>query len=115
VGAGTSGIVAVGISTGLGTAALGGGPAAWHVLPLACGLVLLPLALGRRRKALLLVALLAVMVGAATSCATAGMSSGGGSGGSNGAGATPAGTYTIPITVTSSGVSHAATVTLTVD
>jgi hypothetical protein len=82
-------------------------------LPLACGLLLLPLALLRRRRMFLLAVLAAVLAAGVTSCTS---SSGGTGGNPKGDGSsTPAGTYTIPITVTSTGVSHTVNVTLTVD
>lgn len=118
--AGTSGSVTVEILTGKSSSAfLTGGSDKWGMLPLVAGL-LLPLALLRRlkewRKRLLLLALMAVAAGVISSCTSAGLvSSGSGSGGSSKTTATPAGTYTIPITVISSGVSHAVPVTLVVD
>jgi hypothetical protein len=59
------------------------------------------------------VALLAVLAGGVTSCTA----SSGGSGGISrtGSGITPAGTYSVPVTVQSNGVSHRTTLTLTVD
>jgi hypothetical protein len=87
-------------------------PFAWPILPLACGGLLLPLALWRRRKALLLVALLAILTGGVSSCAG---SSIGQPSKPSGTGTTPAGSYTIPVTVTSNGISHQVTLTLIVD
>jgi hypothetical protein len=132
--AGVEGNVAVEISTGSGSmvrlekpevAKPGldktgpGRPTFRRALPLACGLLLLPLAVCRRRRILLLVALLAIMTGGITSCLSAGISkSSGGSGGSGGQGGgsgTPAGTYTIPVTVSSNGITQQVDVTLTVD
>jgi len=56
------------------------------------------------------------VMGGVTSCAGSGGGGGGGTGGSGGgSGYTPDGTYSIPVTVTANGVSHSATVTLTVD
>jgi hypothetical protein len=117
VTAGATGNVTVEISTGGSGLARSNAPSAWRMVPLACGLFLLPMALGRRRKALLLLVLLAVMAGAVSSCTSSGGGTGGtgGSGGSGGGSATPAGTYTIPVTVSSTGVSHAVNLTLTVD
>jgi hypothetical protein len=89
-------------------------PSGWRALPLLCGLFLLPLAFARRNKTFLCV-LLAVLLAAGVSSCT---SSSGGTGGSppgGGSGSTPAGTYTIPVTVTSTGVSHSVNLTLTVD
>jgi hypothetical protein len=119
--AGATGNVTVQLSTGKsGSAALSPGPAEWRIFPLACGLLLLPFALPlgwkRRWKALPLLLLLAILAGGVSSCT----SSGGGTGGSpsgpgGGAGSTPAGTYTIPVTVISTGVQHSLNLTLTVD
>jgi hypothetical protein len=112
--AGVEGYVSISISTGKAKAALEGGPAKWRMLPMLCGLVVLPLALARRRKLLAMLVLLVVVTLAASSCASAGISSSGGSGGSGSTTTAPAGTYTIPVTVTSTGVSHSVTLTLTV-
>lgn len=87
--------------------------AGWRIAPLACGLVLLPLLRRKRRRALLMV-VIAMILGGMTSCAGAG----GGSGSSTpppGASNTPAGTYSIPVTITASGVSHKLTLSMTVD
>ena len=57
----------------------------------------------------------AILLAAGVSSCT---SSSGGTGGAppgGGSGSTPAGTYTIPVTVTSTGVSHSVNLTLTVD
>jgi hypothetical protein len=88
---------------------------AWPVLSLACGLMLVPFAFRRRCKALLLVVLLALLAGGVSSCTSSGIVSGGSGGHPTGAGVTPAGTYSIPVTVTSNGVQHQVTLTLTVD
>jgi hypothetical protein len=90
---------------------------AWPVLSLACGLLLVPVAFRRRRRALLLVVLLALLAGGVSSCTSSGIISGssGGAGGHTTTGTTAAGTYSIPITVTSNGVQHQVTLTLTVD
>jgi hypothetical protein len=113
--ANTTGNEAVEIATGLTqTTARSSRPPAWPVLPLACGLVLLPFALARRRRALLLIALLAILTGGVSSCAS---STGGVSTvlTKTGDGYTPPATYTIPVTATSNGVSHQVTLTLIVD
>jgi len=114
ISANTTGGELVEIATGLSSSARVLRPTAWPVLPLACGLVLAPLALKRRRRALLLIALLAMVAGGVSGCT----SSGGGltqppphSGG----GTTPAGTYSIPVTVSANGIQHQITLTLTVD
>ena len=87
--AGVEGNVVVEISTGSGSTARlekpgpdkpgldksGPGRTAFRrALPLACGLLLLPIALCRRRRIMLLVALLAIMTGGITSCVSAGLS-----------------------------------------
>jgi hypothetical protein len=59
------------------------------------------------------VVLLAFLVGGVVSCTISG--GGGSTGPGSGGGKTPAGTYSIPVTVTSMGVSHSVTVTLVVD
>jgi hypothetical protein len=113
--ANTTGNEVVEIATGLTqTTARSSRPPAWPVLPLACGLLLLPFALARRRTALLLIALLAILTGGVSSCAS---SSGGVSTvlTKTGTGYTPPATYTIPVTATSNGVSHQVTLTLIVD
>ena len=58
-------------------------PGFWRALPLTCGLLLLPLAIRRRRKIFQLALLLAVLASGITSCTSSGdgASGGGGSGG----------------------------------
>jgi hypothetical protein len=87
---------------------------AWPIVPLACGLLLAPFALARRLKALMAIALLAILVGGVSSCASSGVILGGPIP-KSGPGITPAGTYTIPITTTSNGVQHQVTFTVIVD
>jgi hypothetical protein len=108
--AGTTGNVVVTVSTGSSTAAVRLGR--WGVLPVVCVVAMLPLG-WKRRRALTLGILAAILMGGVASCTSSG--GGGGGGGGGGAGLTPAGTYSIPITATSTGVSHSATVTLTVE
>jgi hypothetical protein len=119
VSAGATGNPTAQISTGQSKASIrSDDPATWRALPLACGLVLLPLAWGRRRKLLLMAALWAVFTGGISSCTSSGVGSSGGLGGSSsqsGSGSTPAGSYAIPIIVISGTVQHSVTVTLTVD
>ena len=85
--------------------------------PFYCGLVLLPLGLRRRRKLLLLVLLAGVLSSGISCCTSAigGTNGKGGSAGQSSTNTTPAGTYSIPVTVTSTGISHSTTLTLTVD
>ena len=110
---GATGNVTVEISTTKSTAQLEY-PPAWRVLPLVCGLVLLPFGWRRRRKILLLAALLLVLAGGVSSCTSSGGGSGG-SGGQGGSSGTPAGTYSIPVSAAAAGVQHSVTLTLTVD
>jgi len=118
---GATGNATVNVSTGSSIASLRfKTPGVWGVLPLVCGLLLLPLGLLKRRKALLIAFLLVFLAGGVTSCTGSGGGSGGGGGGgsgggSGGSGLTSAGTYSVPVTVTSTGVSHSATLTLVVD
>jgi hypothetical protein len=116
--AGTTGNEQVEIATGQSTSSAHlSRSSAWPVLSLACGLVLVPFAFRRRRRALLLVVSLALLAGGLSSCTSSGIISGssGSSGGHTTTGVTAAGTYSIPITVTSNGVQHQVTLTLTVD
>ena len=110
---GVTGNVTVSVSTGEVSSAKINPAASWHVAPLLCGLLLLPFALARRRKVLLLAVLACVLVSAISACT----SSGGGTGGTppNQGQTTPAGTYTIPVTATANGMSKPVSLTLTVD
>jgi hypothetical protein len=111
---GITGSLAVGVSTGGSTAAVRKmRHGAWGLLPLVCGLLLIPLGSKRRRKAGFLLVLVGIFIGGVASCTASGGGTGGGGGG--GSGTTPTGTYSVPVTVTSTGVSHSASVTLTVD
>ena len=113
VSSGATGFVTVEIATGKATARMES-PAGWRLLPLSCWL-LLPLALWRRRKALLILLLLALLACGVSSCTSSGGDLTASSTGSGNSTATPAGTYTIPVTVTSSSISHSVSYTLTVD
>jgi hypothetical protein len=109
VAAGAVGNVTVQIATGqVGWLENEPGQPGWRVFPVLCGLVLLPLA-WRRRKALLLGVLAAILVSGVASCS----GSGGGSSGTfhN----TPTGTFSVPVTVISAAVQHSFTLTLVVD
>jgi hypothetical protein len=92
-----------------------GRPAFWRALPLTCGLLLLPLAIRRRHKILPLAVLVVLLAGGVSSCTGSGGGTGGGSGGQGGGSTTPTGTYTIPVNVTSTGITRSVTLTLTVD
>jgi len=94
-----------------------GQPGFWRALPLACGLLLLPLVLHRRRRIFQLALLLAILACGVFGCTSSGGGTGGsgGSGGNGGGSGTPTGTYTIPVTVTADGISQTADLVLTVD
>jgi len=113
-----SGSVTVQVATGQKqttvAAASGPGVAPWRLAPLACGLLLLPLALFRRRNALLLAALLAILSAGVSSCTTSGVLTASGNPGT-GAGITPSATYSIPVNLSANGVTHTVTLKLTVD
>jgi hypothetical protein len=111
---GATGNVTVEISTGAASAR-SIEPRLWRTLPLACGLILLPLGWKRRRKALMLMALLSILAGGISSCVSSGGGTGGGTGGQSGSGSTLPGTYSIPVTAILSGVQHNVTLTLVVD
>ncbi len=116
LGSGVVGNVTVEISTGaVGTLVRPRSPPEWGLIPLVCGLVLLPLGWRRLQKALMLVALLSIFIGGVASCTSSGGGSKGSSGGSGGSGGTPAGTYSIQASAASSGVEHSVLLTLTVD
>ncbi len=114
VTASATGFVTLQIATGSAVAAAGTRSAAvWRVAPVAFGLLLLPLAWRRRHRLFLMAALFALAIGGMSSCVAAG-----GSGNQQlppGPGATPAGSYTIRILATSTGVQHSVSVSLTVD
>lgn len=118
--AGVQGNVEVEIYTGnSGLNVMATPPTLGRALPMVCGILLLPLALWRRRRIFAFALLALVLSAGITSCAGAiggtGGSSNGGTGGTGTTGSTPAGTYSVPVTVTSSGLSQSITLTLTVD
>jgi hypothetical protein len=82
-----------------------------YMLPLVC-LVAMPIAFQSKRRRWWLTILMTGLIGI-TSCAGAGGGSGGTPASPNGS--TPAGSYSIVVTTTASGVSHNTTLTLTVD
>ncbi|MDE3164006.1 MAG: choice-of-anchor D domain-containing protein, partial [Acidobacteriota bacterium] len=114
VAANTTSQATVQIATGQAASVARTGPSrGWGGWPAAWGLAVLPLTWKRRRKLLLAMAGL-LLAGGVCSCSGAG-------GGTNSTppvappGTTPAGTYQVVVKVTAAGVSHNATVTLTVD
>jgi hypothetical protein len=109
-----TGFVTVQFATGQTVSSLVRASGAWRILPIACGILLLPLALRRRRRPLLLALLLALAVAGVSSCISA---SGGGKSPSNPSspGSTPPNTYLVPVTIVANGVQHQVTFTLTVD
>jgi hypothetical protein len=118
--AGVQGNVLVEISTGNASSSLLQKPDAARpsagrlaLVQLACGLLLIPLAVCRRRKLFLLLVLVAIVSCGVSSCVSSGGGKGGG--GKGGGSSTPAGTYTIPVSVTSLGLTQSVNLTLTVD
>jgi hypothetical protein len=116
VAAGATGTEAVQIITGQSVSAQVVAPpsAGGRALTLAFAMLILPLA-WRRRKLRFPIAVLAILLVGFSGCS----SSGGGSGGtpppSPTTHTTPAGTYSVPVTVMSNGVQHAVTLTLVVN
>ncbi|HLY16565.1 MAG TPA: hypothetical protein VKR61_05045, partial [Bryobacteraceae bacterium] len=116
VAANGTGSVSLQITTSQASAAeRPAGTGGWEPMIPVLAVVFLPLVVRRRRGLLMLVAgWMAVSVAGFTACS----SSGGGGGGSAPppvTHTTPAGTYTIPVTVSSTGVQHTVTLTLVVD
>ncbi|MGD0938308.1 MAG: choice-of-anchor D domain-containing protein [Terracidiphilus sp.] len=112
VAANSTGTEKVEIATGVSSSARLARPSGWPALPLACGLALMPLALRKRRWTLMLIVLAAIAMGGISSCTSSGV---GISQPPPHSGLTPAGTYTIPVTVSSGGIQHQVELTLTVD
>jgi hypothetical protein len=113
VAGGTTGTEIVQVTTSQSTTAQArpSVPGGWRALPVALALIVLPVA-WRRRFSVVLVCLLGTL--GVSGCS----SSGGGTGGtapSASTHTTPAGTYSIPVTVSANGVQHAVTLTLAVD
>ncbi len=115
VDAGVEGYEGVQIYTGSSATAQAEPPAGRAAWPLYCVLVVAPLLLGVRRRLLLLLFAAAVLAGGISSCTGSGGTLSSGGGGQGNGVKTPAGTYSIPVTVTSTGISHSITLTLTVD
>lgn len=118
VAANTSGSASVQIATGTTSTAQNlpaNSPHIRRTLFLAFSALLLPLAIRRKRYGSILVLLLLVGIAGITSCASAGGGGGGGGTAPSNPHNTPAGTYSIVVTATSSGISHKVTLTLTVD
>jgi len=115
LGAGVQGNVLVQIYTGSSGLVMRGEPALFGARwPVALAVLALPFALWRRHRLLLATVLAVVAMGGIVSC-TAAIGGSGGTSGSGSTSATPAGTYSVPVTVTSTGISHSTTLTLTVD
>jgi len=114
VAANTTGNVAVRIATGSSSASAKR-RGIWPLgsVPALCAVLLLPIA-KRRGRRLLLIAAACIGMFAASSCS----GSGGGTGGTppeGDNGNTPPGTYSVQVAITSNGVSHSVTLSLTVD
>ena len=114
VAAGATGTEAVQITTGQATSAQVVPPSSAGGRALAFAVLTLPLA-WRRRKLRFPIAVLAVLLLEFSGCSSSGGGSGGTPPSSPTTHSTPAGTYTVPVTVTSNGVQHAVTLTLVVD
>ncbi|HZP05425.1 MAG TPA: choice-of-anchor D domain-containing protein [Terracidiphilus sp.] len=82
-------------------------------LPFFCALLFL--ARARRNQLLLLAVLMAFCAAFATSCTSSSGGTGGNPTGGGSGSSTPPGTYTIPVTITSTGISHSVNLTLVVD
>jgi hypothetical protein len=114
VTAGATGTVIVQVTTGQSASAAAQSPAfgGWGVLPIAFAVLAFPLAVRRR---LLLVPIFILVSLGVSGCS----SSGGGTGGtpppSPTTHTTPAGKYSIPVTVSADGVQHTVALTLVVD
>ena len=114
----TTGSVTIQVATGQAAATAVPGPSIgprWRVVPVALGLIALPLAWRRRWKFSALIGLLVVALAGVASCS-------GGGGGTKGSAtppqtgtSTPAGTYSVGVTATANGVSHKVMLSLTVD
>ena len=88
----------------------------WRVFPVSLAMALLPLAFRRRRKNLFLALIFLGMTVGLSSCSGAGgIVASSTPPGNPGSSVTPAGTYSIPVTVSADGVSHQVSVSLTVD
>ena len=114
VAAGTTGTAILQVTTSQTAAAEVRPPAfgSWTALPVGLALLVLPAA-WRRRRFLVLVCLLATL--GVSGCSSSGGGGGGKPPSSPTTHTTPAGTYSIPVTVSANGVQHAVTLTLVVD
>jgi hypothetical protein len=115
VAAGATGTEGVQITTGQSSSAqMAPAASGGRALTLVFAVLMLPLA-WRRRTLRFPIALLAILLLGFSGCSSSGGGSGGAPPSSPTTHTTPAGTYTVPVTVTSSGVQHAVTLTLVVD
>jgi hypothetical protein len=117
VAANATGTVAVRIATGVSSKGAGIAVSLnriFHLLPVTCALFALPLAWRSRRKWMFPVIIAVGLIGI-TSCASAGGGGGGTPPPGSTTNSTPAGNYSVIVTASSAGVSHKATLTLTVD
>jgi hypothetical protein len=116
VAAGATGTEAVQITTGQSASAQVVAPssAGGRALTLAFAVLILPLA-WRRRKLRFPIVVLAILLLGFSGCSSSGGGSGGTPPSSPTTHTTPAGTYSVPVTVTSNGAQHAVTLTLVVD
>jgi hypothetical protein len=120
VPANTTGSVAVKIATGLVSTSVQNtgnapGPFAFSGSLVGLGLIMLPVAIRRRQRGILLLSLLTLSSFGLASCSGAGGGSGGAPPSNPASGATPPGTYSVVVTATANGLSHKITLKLTVD
>jgi hypothetical protein len=115
VNSGVTGNVILNLSTSDSAIARVEPAAGWGAAPLLCGLVLLPFAFARRRRVLLLAVLACALAAGITACTSSGGGTGGSPPGQKQTTTTAPGTYSIPVTATTGGVSQPVTLTLTVD
>jgi len=114
VSSGAQGNVAVEVTTGGSARNAGSCMSGWGAAPMFAGLVLLPMAWRRKRKILMMAALLGILAGGLSSCTGSGLGPSGTLASGLGNESAP-GTYSIPVSVASNGVVHQVTLTLTVD
>jgi hypothetical protein len=87
----------------------------WHSPGVLCALAFIPIAFRRRWKYLGVAAICAISFCAMTSCSGSGGGTGGTPSGGQGSANGSTGTYSIPVSVSSNGIAHTVTLTLTVD
>ncbi|HUN84580.1 MAG TPA: choice-of-anchor D domain-containing protein [Terracidiphilus sp.] len=116
VAANSTGNVTVQVETGQSTSsARKAGTERWGVVPVICGILILPFAVRLRGRKLLIVVAGCLLAFGASSCSGSGGGTGGTPPANSGNTNTPAGTYAIEVSILSDGVSHSVTLSLTVE